>query len=94
MADAENGDGYSVVVEADAIVADAEAKFGRVDALEPSNVAGAGFGKAFEGVLDAAGDDTLKRGHFGQCRPGPRDLHLFESQLAHGFGVGNAFAAI
>jgi len=48
MADAKDGDGHAIVVEADAVVANAKAELGRFDTLEPSDIAGAGFGETFE----------------------------------------------
>ena len=38
-------------MEADAVVADAEAKLGRVDALKSLDVADAGFGEALDGLF-------------------------------------------
>ena len=75
VADAEDGDGQAVVAEANAIVAAAEAELGRVNALELLYVAGAGFGEAFDGVLDAAGDAFIESGQVFQSRPCPFDLH-------------------
>jgi hypothetical protein len=44
-----------VQVEADAVVADAKTILGRVDAVKPFDVAGAGFGEALDGLLGPAG---------------------------------------
>ena len=40
-----------------------EAKLGRVDPLEPLDVAGAGLGEAFDRLLDPAGDPLVEVGH-------------------------------
>ena len=50
------------------------AEFGRVDGLEAPDVTGAGFGEAFDGLLDTAGDGFIEGGHVLQSRPGSFDL--------------------
>lgn len=62
-------------MEADAVVADSQAELGRVDILEELYVAGAGFGEALDGLLNAAGDAFVEIGHVSQGRLGPFDLH-------------------
>ena len=51
--DGEDEDGIAVVIEADAVVADAEAHFGRLDVLKTFYVAFTGDEIAGEGVQDA-----------------------------------------
>lgn len=70
-----------MVVEADAVVADAEVELGRVNALELFHVASAGFGEALDGVFDAAGDALIDSGHAGQGRFGPCDLHYSKPSI-------------
>lgn len=56
-------------MEADPVVADAEAKFGRVDALKALDVASAGFGEALDGLFDAVGHALIESGQVSG-RPG------------------------
>jgi len=56
MPDPENVNRLALLVEADPIVAHAEAVLGRVDALEPFDVARAGIGEALDSLPDPAGD--------------------------------------
>ena len=51
----------SLAAIADAVDADAKAKFGWVDGLEAFGVACTGFGEALDGLLDAAGDAYIER---------------------------------
>ena len=94
VADAEDGYGLAVFVEADAVVADAKAELGRVDALQALHIADAGFGEALDRLLDAAGDALIETGHVGQSRTGPCDLHLLQSEPPHRFCMRNALAAV
>lgn len=88
-----------VQVESDAVAADAESILWRVNVREPLGVAGASGGEAFDALLDAAGNAFVERGHIGKGRFGPLDLprpfsELAEPESPHGFGVGNALAAV
>src|ERR1035438_1988934 len=74
IADAKDLDGLALLVEADPVVADAEAILGRIDTLEPFHVAHAGIGQAFDRLLVPAGNALIECGHVLQCRPGPLDL--------------------
>ena len=70
-------------MEADAIVADAETEFGRVDPLKPFHIAGASFGEAFDGLLNAAGDTLIrgKRCQRPKFRISPDEMPLLERPL-------------
>src|ERR1035438_1789874 len=63
IADAEDLDGLALLVEADPVVADAEAILGRIDTLEPFHVARAGIDEAFDRLLDPAGNALIECGH-------------------------------
>src|ERR1017187_6162523 len=81
IADPENLDGFLVLVETGPVITDAEAILGRVDALQPLHIAGAGLREALEGLFDAAGDTPIERRHILQRRIGPFDfLHSSPSR--------------
>src|SRR5438128_11341206 len=74
VADAENAKGLLALVEANAVVAHAKAKLGRVEALKLFHVTRAGFGETLDCLLHSAGDSFIERRHVLQGRPGPLDL--------------------
>ncbi len=62
-----------MVVEADAPIADAEPKLGRMEASESLHVACAGGGEAVDGSGNPEGDSTVKRGQIGLGLRGKND---------------------
>jgi hypothetical protein len=60
VTDAKNTDGFVVLIEPHAIVADTKAVFGRIDALEFFHVASAGLCQTLHGLLDTAGAVSIK----------------------------------
>ncbi len=74
VADSKDTYRVGVQVEADAVVADAETVFRRLNPLQAPDIAGAGGGEAFDALLDAPCDASVERGHIGKGRLGPFDL--------------------
>ena len=60
MAHAEDIDPIAVVVKADPPIADAQAELGRMKAVEPVDVAGAGSGETMNRSYDAKGNSTVQ----------------------------------
>jgi len=74
MAYAQNSNGFSVLSEADPVVAYAKTKLSRVDPLELLDVPAARFGESFDGKSDTARECIIERGHIVQGGFGPFDL--------------------
>ena len=74
MSDGENLDGVAEVVEADAVVADAEAELRRIDVLKPLYVAFAGTDEACQSVEDAEGGGLVDGAETGLGLVCPDDL--------------------
>jgi hypothetical protein len=81
VADPENANRLVLPVEADSIVSHAEALRGRVDALEPLDVARAGVGEALYSLLDSACDSLIERRHIFQRRLSPFDSYHVRPSL-------------
>jgi hypothetical protein len=70
----EDFDGVAEVMEADAVVADAEPELGRVDVLEALHVAFAGSNKTSQSVKDAEGGGLVDGPELGLGLVCPDDL--------------------
>jgi hypothetical protein len=92
--DAQNGDGRAAAVEADSIVADAEAELRRIDVLQTFDVAGTAFSETFNRLLDPARNALFEASHVIDGCLGPCNLHSLQPEPAHGLSVRNAFATI
>lgn len=66
VADSNDTDRFTVLLESDAPVSHPEPKLGRIDILKSFDVAGTGFSKPLDGALHAAGYGLVKRRHVVQ----------------------------
>jgi hypothetical protein len=74
MADAEDLDGIAEVLKAEAIVAEPEAKLGRLDSLQPFHIALFGGDKAGKAMQEIDGSVTVDGANVGPGLIGPGDL--------------------
>jgi hypothetical protein len=82
MTDPENLDGIGEIVKADAVIAEPEAKLGRLDSLQPFHIAFLGGDEASEAMQEIDGGVAVDGANVGTGLVGPGDFlsHFFFSR--------------
>ena len=90
VSDGGDVEGVAVVVEAEPVVADAEAELGRLDALESFYVAVAGGGEGGESVKNAEGGGLVDGAELGLGLVPPVDLFSVDAHCPERCGSASS----